>query len=357
MTQSYKIYNVLENWGPSRLQDTYTYNNGALFLTNNQSDNLISIISELINKPKDIEITGDIYTGKLSNIPRDKFKEFIIKNKLKRTSKADTASVFIINKIFLLNLQSYLTSEYYARENLFYLEHNQYNIDYIKNNVPSHRLEDLNNFFNKELNYVIINRDSSNNFNIPNSSIINGRLLPLDKPKNIQSLINLLYKAQSNPEIKIIFDDDLFNEINSDGIELDDEYIKTLDSMFASRDISNIKLAFEMLKNVNIDKHLLSISLLLNRHHRLFIHGSGIRLSDVPAYKPLNIYFKNQKINWQSDWKYFNINLFKKFINEPDKIEIITNNIKKEFNNEFQNAVGTKNETIQITNIELILSK
>jgi hypothetical protein len=358
MTQSYKIYNVLESWGPTHtLQDTYTYNDGALFLTNDQSDNLISIISELINKPKDVKITGDIYTGKLSNIPRDKFKEFIIKNKLKRTSKIDTASVFIINKIFLSNLQSYLTSSYYARENLFYLEHNQYNLNYIKNNLVNHRRENLNDFFNKELNYVIIDRGGLNNFTIPNSSIISGKLLPLDKPKNTQNLIDLLHKTQSNPEVKIIFDDDLFNEINSDGIELDDEYIETLDNMFASKDSANIKLAFEMLKNVNISKHLLLISLLLNKHHELFIHGSGIRLSDMPAYKPLNTYFKNQKINWQSNWKNFNIGLFKKFANEPDKIKIITDNIKKEFNRELSNAGNLGNETIQITNIELILSK
>ena len=50
--------------------------------------------------------------------------------------------------------------------------------------------------------------------------------------------------------INILFDEDFLTDLNADGIELDNDYLATLSSMFESREQANINLALEMLSNI-----------------------------------------------------------------------------------------------------------
>jgi hypothetical protein len=92
-----------------------------------------------------------------------------------------------------------------------------------------------------------------------------------------------------NPHGNIIWDDNILETLNSDGIDLDDDYVSTLDSMFSSREPDNIRLAIEMMSNVNLNKYGLTIALLLNKHSSNMNWGNGNTGSQ--AYKTLDRYF------------------------------------------------------------------
>jgi hypothetical protein len=167
----------------------------------------------------------------------------------------------------------------------------------------------------------------------------------LYRNKTIESMIGLLDFLKNNPNVNIIFDEDIMEVLNSDGIELDNEYIDTLNSMFESGQTDNIKLAVEMLSNVNLEKDSLTIALILNKYQHLFTHGSGVNPSSMSSFKSIDKYYRSRGINWKSDWRIFAGGLYSNYKNIPEhKLTIekfILDNI-----NAFLNSPSTSNKFI-----------
>ena len=138
-----------------------------------------------------------------------------------------------------------------------------------------------------------------------------------------------------NGKCKIVFDEDLFVELNKEGIELDDEYLETLRDMLFSSDKSNIKLGFEMMSNLVLNQHtLLSISFLLNE----MFHTKGFRPSSYTSNTNLKSLFKLLKtkgIYWEKDWKTFGTGLRNNF-KEGKEGEIVKKFLLDNINREFK---------------------
>jgi len=154
----------------------------------------------------------------------------------------------------------------------------------------------------------------------------------LYREKNLVEVYNYLEYILKNPNVRVIFDENLMDPLNEDGFELDEEYLTTLDGMFESKSQDNINLALEMLSNVNIEKNSLTIALFLNKHKNTFSWGSGLSITKNNSFKSTLKYFKSKNINFDHDWRSFSANLYKLHKNNPKNLEIINNFIQQNIN-------------------------
>ena len=303
---------------------------------------------KLITKSEPIQIGGKdiIYATKASDIPRFKLKEFIKEKNLKKTSRAKMANIFIMNKGMFLDLI----------KKLDYDEHYFVNEDHA---ISSHRLwgdggnwenciKQFNSYKDRN-NYWLVEKDRSGWKDLfqdssleqlfkNNTHTTKGTLLSVYRE---QKLIDLLSVITDNVndivsgKKKIVFDEDLFVELNKEGIELDDEYLQTLRDMLFSKDDSNVKLGFEMMSNLVLNEStILSISFLLNE----LIHTTKFR----PSYytnnntnlKALLKLLKTKGIAWERDWKTFGTGLRKNFKTGKEGAVVkkfLLDNINREF--------------------------
>lgn len=277
-----------------------------------QIDNVINSII-LLKSNKNNAVTGkNIYAGKCSNIPRHKLKEFIENNKLKKTSVIQYADTVLLDELNLSNTINFLKN----------LKHSTYGVDKTVYDLSEHisdpklhkflsefRLsyssEKLETFFSPADGYLFFDDNNGNigrEFQNYLSKVPSRRVKFDDLYRNsvILEVLKLITFLDSNPK-NIVYDHNLLESINSDGLELNDEYISTIDDMFNSRNESDIQLAVEMLNNVNLEKHSIQVAFILNKHQQKFSWGSG----NKSALKNLEKYFKNKKINWRGDWRLF----------------------------------------------------
>lgn len=308
---------------------------------------------KLITKSGSTKINPNdvIYATKASDIPRFKLKEFIKENKLKKTSRAGMASVFIINKGYFYDLI----------KRLEYGEHYFINEDFAKKHhveilgaasIMGNRRElistykhypDKNNFMYVEsrpnnLKDIFKRHPGSEHTFNDNIHITKGTIFSVYRETKLVDLLSLICNNTSNiinGKIRVVFDEDLFVTLNKEGIELDDEYLQTLRDMLFSADDANVKLGFEMMSNLVVNDHmLLSTSFLLNE----LVHQTKFR----PSYytnnntnlKALLKVLKTKGIHWERDWKTFGTGLRNNFKTgvEGDVVKkFLLDNINREF--------------------------
>ena len=319
----------------------------------NEKDSLqLQKALKLITKTESAKIDSKdvVYATKASDIPRFKLKEFIKENKLKKTSRAGMASVFIINKGYFYDLIKRLKygEHYFVNENIALnnyetilgttMKKDGANVAHIFKHYPDKntfmyvetRPNDLKDTFKR-------NPGSESIFN--NSvHLTKGTIFDVYREAKLIDLLNLICNNVSNiinGKIRIAFDEDLFVTLNKEGIELDDDYLQTLRDMLFSKDDANVKLGFEMMSNLVVNDHmLLSTSFLLNE----LIHQTRFR----PSYytnnntnlKALLKVLKTKGIHWERDWKTFGTGLrnnFKTGVEGDIVKKFLLDNINREF--------------------------
>ena len=320
----------------------------------------IQDVKELLKLPG-VDVNGEIiYAGKGSNIPRHKLKSYIEENSLKKTSRVQTANTIIFDKNEIEDVLAYYnraSKDEYA---------------FIK--------------FTKEIYDIVIsysnsNRDRYSHFDKGIKSKI-GKTWVIEKdryyalPSDLKKIINCTefkecyemanYRTQKILDIcsvidvyledkdtkSIVWDDYMLEILNSDGIELDAEYLETFHSMLKSNEPADIQLALEMLTNINLEKDGLTVALLLNEYKDKFSWGTG---NQSQAYKTLNKYFESKEIYWKHDFRGFSAGLWNYYSNDDNSKEIISgfvqNNINKYLNTTIDGFV------LQIDSFDLSLHK
>ena len=303
---------------------------------------------KLITKSEPIQIGGKdiIYATKASDIPRFKLKEFIKEKNLKKTSRAKMANIFIMNKGMFLDLIKALDygDHYFVNEEhaicgyMLWGEGDTWN----KNIKDFNSYKDRNNYWLVEKDrscWKDMFKDSSLEQLFKNNThTTKGTLLSVYREQKLIDLLSIITDNVNDiisGKKKIVFDEDLFVELNKEGIELDDEYLQTLRDMLFSKDDSNVKLGFEMMSNLVLNEStILSISFLLNE----LIHTTKFR----PSYytnnntnlKALLKLLKTKGIAWERDWKTFGTGLRKNFKTGKEGAVVkkfLLDNINREF--------------------------
>jgi len=312
-------------------------------------------------------LVGPVYIGKGSNIPRHKIKEFFKENSLKKTSLIEKSNCVVFDKQVIKQLIHYYKGEEvktavipFTQKIFDYIENdyslilkqknnknNTYHIKYLND-----KLKEITAVFEKKVD-ILIKQDTYNDFPLDFKKVIGDitftKTIAVNnyRTKNVSELWETIECYLTNPHGNIIWDDVLLESLNSDGLDMDDEYIEVLYSMFDSKEQDNIKLALEMLSNVNLEKHGLTVALLLNKYNNVFTWGSGNTGSQ--ALKTLILYFKNKGIDWKADYRKFSTGLFSFYKNDEESIKII----KKFFIDSLNNYLDLdKDFNIQLSNID-----
>lgn len=273
----------------------------------------------------------------MSSIPRFKFKEYITSNKIKRTSRQEQCDSMVIDKTFLVTTLRFF--EKLTKSNIIrniqdkeiydgfinYWQQNRHrspDVKYTQQNTLIELPDDINHISDKKLKYLI-----------QNSYVEQKYFNLLYRGKNTENVIMLLDFLKKRPNISIIFDEHLLKTLNTDGLDLDNEYVDTLENMFKSGQNDNIKLAIEMLSNINLnEKNALTIALILNKYQDVFTHGSGVTPSSMNSFKIIDKYYKSRGIVWKTNWTKFAAGLYSNYQHNPETKQIIEQFIMSNIN-------------------------
>lgn len=329
------------SWGGSQEQwnvSTWSSRNEK-FINEEQISIYNDIIEKIKHSTNKITSKDIIYTGGLSDVPRFKLKEYINEHKIKRTSRIEQSTCIIISrKIFDEVSNIFKVKDYtFINENLAKDINNSIN-------WKNGNIDPLPNALNKNQFYyypydksgLLTSKKWGSKFT-NNSYDLKGCVIDLYRNNKLITFAELIIFLNNNPTIKIVFDETLFESLNQEGIELDDDYESTLRDMIFSQDPSNVKLGVEMISNLVINDYtILKIALLLNE----FIQNR--KLTELTTYSQTNRNFKTvlnvlktKKIFWNVEWKTFAAGLRKNFNQgiEGEAVKLfIINNLNEEFN-------------------------
>jgi hypothetical protein len=349
MIKQYSVIQVDANsiWNP------WGSKANKLILNDQEREDYIKQINKILSQPKNLNFGKTIYTSSLSSIQRFKFKEYIASKKLKRTSRQEYCDTIIVDKTIFNSTLKFLNK--LSKSNIIrnVQDEKLYNdfAKYVRNNNINCRpnlpllQQNLLVILPNDIN-VVHNKDAKHF--IQNNYVEQVYYYSLYREKNIENVILLLDFLKIHPNVNIIFDEYLLEELNSGGIDLDKEYIDTLENMFNSNQNDNIKLAIEMLSNVNLEKNSLTIALLLNKYQRVFDHGKGITPSSMSSFKTIDKYYKSRGIVWKTDWRPFSNGLYKNYGTDPEYKAVIENFVLKNINDILKTGSQFKIESFNL---------
>lgn len=317
------------------------------FINQEDSKEIQDVFKLIIDSPKYTLNKGDIiYASKASEIPRFKLKEFIKEKGLKKTSRYNHADYVIINKGYFMELlKEFKFNEYTFVKGSFVDENiNKWKKDRdvvfnaLKENSDRNLIAIIDEYTSREINKTLAKYPNEIQKYKDNTYQVKGTFISLYRNERLKNLLTIIYEQKEDIKsgrVKIVFDEDLFVELNKEGIELDDDYLQTLRDMLFSKDESNVKLGFEMMSNLVLNQStILSISFLLNE----LIHTTRFR----PSYytnsntnlKSLLKLLRTKGIYWERDWKTFGTGLRNNFKTgkEGDIVKkFLLDNINREF--------------------------
>ena len=336
-------------------------NEGDIYFTEKESKEYKKLIDSLLNQEVDTTLTGKIYLGKLSSLPRHKIKDYFKENNVSKTSRLNQSDTIILNKEHLVEFDRMFKSAsswYELKPCKVYKFDSEHDKEYIENYSKSYYSGNIvfeNSFI------IMIREDNKNKITPKLVNFLQGKksedLLykSLYREKNLIEVYNYLEYILKNPNVKVIFDENIMDPLNEDGFELDEEYLTTLDGMFESKSQDNINLALEMLSNVNIEKNSLTIALFLNKHKNIFSWGSGLSITKNNSFKSTLKYFKSKNINFESDWRIFSTNLLKLHKDNPKNVDIIKDFTLQNINMYLKQFGSDGKGFIELTSFDLAL--
>jgi hypothetical protein len=333
--------------------------NHKSFYTKDELEKHKANIKTIFNNEGNGKIGKTIYVGKGSNAPRHKIKMLVEENKIKKTTIIENSDTVIFDKKIINDVYKWFDNCKEVKVvNVPFTKDLLDTINKYNSSRPNYAKQ-YEEFFVKKYSLLINHSDYIDYPSDFKQAL--GNLVWEDyheqhtyRTKNIQDVFDTIKLYFLNPHGNIIWDDNILETLNSDGIDLDDDYVNTLDSMFSSKEPDNIRLAIEMMSNVNLNKYGLTIALLLNKHSSNMNWGNGNTGSQ--AYKTLDRYFLNKGIDWKRDYRPFSAGLYKNYANDEGAKEIIEQFVLQNINRHLaENGFGFKGCMLQIDNFKISL--
>lgn len=333
--------------------------NNKSFYTKDELEKHKTNIKTILNNEGNGKIGKTLYVGKGSNAPRHKVKLFVEENKIKKTTIIENSDTVIFDKKIINDVYKWFDN---CKEvKVVNIPFTKDLLDIINkyNNSRPNYVKQFGEYFEKKYSLLIRHNDYIDYPSDLKQEL--GNLVWEEyheqytyRTKNIQDVFDTLQCYFKNPHGNIIWDDNILETLNSDGIDLDDDYVNTLDSMFASNEPDNIKLAVEMMSNVNLNKYGLIIALLLNKWKNAMNWGNGNTGSQ--AYKTLDRYFINKGIDWKRDYRLFSAGLYKNYSHDEGAKKIIEDFVLQNINRHLaENGFGHIGSMLQIDNFKISL--
>jgi hypothetical protein len=330
--KSTKTYSVVRNgWGGLKWNVYASEWNAKSFVEASEWNKLLALVNKIQDKKPTMSKGTNILIDKNSEIPRPKLKEFIADNKLKKCTLASKANVIAIKRDTINFIKS--------------LE--CVNVSFLSD-ADNQRIKTQPN----QILYLDVHRDESNMdqeyFDVKNRcEIKQGYFLNNYRNKKQNESFEFLLSLM-NTKATLVYDDVLMNEINSDGLDLDDDIFETVESMLLSKDTDTFNLGIEMLSNVNLQNNLFKISILMNSCFTSTSRLNALSYIKNNNFKALVAYLDSNKIRWNTRWEIYGMSMLKKFKDTPYERNI-TDYIIKQMNNHFKNV--NKDDINELVNV------
>ena len=334
--------NTIE-WGVSH----YWSGSSHYFINQTDSKEIQDVLKLIIKSPIHTPSKGEIvYASKASEIPRFKLKEFIKEKELKKTSRYNYSDYIIVNKGYLMELiKEFKFGEYTFIKKDFVDENiNKWKKDrdivheVLKENSDRNLMAIIDEYTVKDIHKTLAKYPAEVKKYEDNTYKVKGTFISLYRNERLRNLLTIIHEQKEDIKsgrVKIVFDEDLFVELNKEGIELDEDYLQTLRDMLFSKDESNIKLGFEMMSNLVLNQStILSISFLLNELMYTTKFRPSYYTNSNTNLKSLLKLLRTKGIYWERDWKTFGTGLRNNFKTgkEGDIVKkFLLENINREF--------------------------
>lgn len=301
------------------------YNN-VLFIKKSLENKII------LNSIHDNALT---YIGKNSKIPRFKIKEYFHQHKLRKTKYPHLANAIILNKIETNNLinNKEIVKEYY------YIPYAILNRPFNNEKVDGYVL-DANN---KNINFIL------NKFKITLDQIECKKYIIFGyRSQNEIDVFNNLFEIAYNQSAQLIYDEKILEQINENGIEVDDDILENLTLMLKDKkNVDNIKLGLELISNSNYKESCLKMSMIITDSWNSIIENKKYWTKNFIS---LLEYLKHHNITYQLGWKSYVKSVSECFKDDPSRIE----DIKKYAIRHLQEDIKISGITITDIDINLL---
>lgn len=304
---------------------------------------------EQLAKSTDKLSKGDkYYTNKLSGIPRFKMKNISDTWDLSKTTKLENSSVIILNKDKMLDIISLLknknskqihsfTSEFIEKYKSMFTSDLITSIDEINSKYPELNCNEvfyIDDYYMQNYVPTIINALDVSKMVVPEK-------IWYFTEDELEEYIKVVNYLDNNLNVKVIYDEDLLETLNSNGITLDTDIENNIKDMLFNKDEAVVKLGVEMLSNIELTPlNTMKIGFILNT-----MCCNGINISKYSSanrnFASMLAYLNSKKVYYNQNWKVFNLSMQKEFKGEEEtKIihESIVFNINKEFKQAFPKA-------------------
>lgn len=347
------------NGGNGYFYTSWLEGNNRSFYTKDELEKHKINIKTILNNEGNGKIGKTLYVGKGSNAPRHKVKILVEEKNIKKTTIIENSDTVIFDKKIINDVYKWFDNCKGVKIVNIPFTKNVFDIINKHNSNRTNYAKQFDDCFRQKYSLLIYHNDYLNYPSDLKQEL--GNLVWEEyheqntyRTKNVQEVFDVIQSYFKNPHSNIIWDDNILETLNSDGIDLDDDYVNTLDSMFASNEPDNIKLAIEMMSNVNLNKYGLTIALLLNKWKNAMNWGLGNTGSQ--AYKTLDRYFINKGIDWKRDYRVFSAGLYKNYSYNEEAKKIIEDFVLQNINRHLaENGYGYMSCMLQIDNFKISL--
>jgi len=263
-------------------------------------------LKNVIDNPKKVIGKGKPYISKWCNIPRYKIDDYAKTKNIKRAWSYNDADYVVVD---FTEIQKVYKEFFGERVESYKF---CYEVEF-KDLKPSGNFKNIgHNFVDKNSNFIISNSKLDYGvFKGFEKFLLEGQVgLSVDSNKGRLGLLDILIDYVLNPgKFELVFDSDYINELNSDGLELDEETFSSIEMMFESKDKANIKMAIEILSNTNIKDNIIPVAILFNKYS---YHLKGMA-SKVDGFKVIKSILESENINYTINWQYFINSMIKRY--------------------------------------------
>jgi hypothetical protein len=279
---------------------------------------ILNVINAIQETLPPLKKGSTILIDKNSEIPRPKLKEFIADNDYKKVTLLSKANIVAIRRETakqILNIE---------QNSVLFLDESDVNRIGIDRNNTDVILDLKVNESNMDQEYFDVKNKCTSKVGYTIYGYRNKK-----QDESIEFLSSLI-----GTKAILVYDDILLSEINSDGLDLDDDIYDTVKGMLISKDTDTFNLGIEMLSNINLENNLFKISLLMN-----YCFNQTSRLNSLSQiknnnFKSLVAYLQANGIRWNQNWDSFGLSMLTKFKDteyEPNIHDYIVDNLNSKF--------------------------
>ena len=263
---------------------------------------LLTVLSGIQDKIPTMKKGSNIMIDKASELPRPKLKEFINDNGYNKVTLLSKANIIAIRRETVKQLQAIQleTVKLVCSSDTLLICGGNYNAELADRDNPDQDYTDV-------LDRCI----STNGYRV--SGYRNAK-----QAESINFILSLV-----GTKATLVYDDCLLGEINSDGLDLDDDIYETIEGMLLSKDISTFYLGIEMLSNMNIENNLFKISILMNQTFNQTNRLNSLSYIKNNNFKSLLSYLKANDIRWNQNWESYGMSMLVKFNNTEYRQNVI----------------------------------